>query len=252
MKGKREKIYIVMPAYNEEANVAVVARQWLSVAAELEAEGHEASVIIADDGSTDATARILAALAAEDKRLTAASKPNTGHGSTLLYLYRRAVAEGATYVFQTDSDGQTDPREFRAMWDARAEYDIQVGLRSKRGDGAARAAVAKVLRAVIRLTTDVSVADANTPFRLMEARALKHLLEIIPEDFFLANAAASALAVKAGMRTRWVEISFKPRQAGVNSINIRKIFRIGLSAVKAFRRIGRAAHTKSWESSQDC
>lgn len=243
--GKAEKVYIVMPAYNEEANLADVAGQWLAVAGELRAEGHEAFVMIADDGSTDATAGILASIAEKDCRLIAESKANSGHGPTLHFLYRRAIARGATYVFQTDSDGQTDPGEFRTMWDSRAEYDIQVGLRSKREDGRSRVFVAKVLRAVIRLTTGASVADANTPFRLMESRALGHILKKIPSDFFLTNAAIAALAVKGGMRTRWVEVTFRPRQGGVNSINTGKILRIGLSAVRAFRRIGRGA--QSWD-----
>ena len=99
--------------------------------------------------------------------------------------------------------------------------------------------VTKVLKGVVRLTFGVSVTDANTPFRLMRAEALRSLMEQIPDDFFLSNVALSAIAVKRGMRTRWLPITFKPRQGGVNSINLRRIFKIGRKAVGDFYRINK-------------
>ena len=46
-------------------------------------------------------------------------KPNSGHGATVLYLYRYAIENGADYIFQTDSDGQTNPEEFWQMYENR-------------------------------------------------------------------------------------------------------------------------------------
>ena len=50
--------------------------------------------------------------------LVAQTKPNGGHGSTVLYGYRYAIENGADYVFQTDSDGQTPPSEFDEFWES--------------------------------------------------------------------------------------------------------------------------------------
>jgi len=236
----KEKFYLVMPAYNEEANIQAVVRQWYPTIEQLRGEGVDATLAIANDGSKDSTYAVLRELAQQYPFLEAIDKPNSGHGATVLYLYRHALDAGADYVFQTDSDGQTDPAEFRRLWDARAEYDLQVGHRNHREDGFSRVMVTKVLKAVVRMTFGVNVTDANTPFRLMRAKALRSLLAQIPDDFFLANVAMSAIAVKRHMRTRWLPITFRPRQGGVNSINLPRIFKIGRKAVGDFYRINRS------------
>lgn len=45
-------------------------------------------------------------------QLIGITKPNSGHGATVLYAYKYAIQNGADYVFQTDSDGQTLTEEF--------------------------------------------------------------------------------------------------------------------------------------------
>lgn len=236
-----EKIYFVMPAYNEEANIESVVRQWHAAASRLSDNGVDARLLIANDGSKDSTYARLCELQKEYPLLTALDKPNSGHGATLLYLYRYAIDHGADYVFQTDSDGQTDPEEFGPFWEARTDWDFQIGHRNTRQDGLSRVMVTKVLKGVVRLTFGVSVTDANTPFRLMNTKALSEVMKMVPDDFFLSNVAISALAVKKGYRCHWSPITFKPRQGGVNSINLPRIFKIGRKAVGDFIRINRAA-----------
>lgn len=110
-----------MPAYNEEANIRTVVEQWHPVVEQI---GEDSRVVIVDDGSKDATYRVLEELRATYPQLIGLTKKNSGHGSTCLYAYRYAIEQGADYVFQTDSDGQTDPAEFTSFWEQRADYDF--------------------------------------------------------------------------------------------------------------------------------
>ena len=234
-----DKIYIVMPAYNEEANIEDVIQQWHPVCEQIQAEGNEAHLVIANDGSKDNTYAIMQQLQAKYPLLLPLDKPNSGHGATVLYLYRYAIANAADYVFQTDSDGQTLPEEFWPMWKNRQQFDFQIGTRGGRQDGASRVFVTKTLRLVVWLMFHVWVKDANTPFRLMKTERLKAIMEYIPQDFFLANVAVSAIAVKKNEKIAWYPITFRPRQGGVNSINMRRIFKIGVKALGDFRTINR-------------
>ena len=193
---KKEVLYIVMPAYNEEANIEDVIRQWHPVAERINEEGNEAHLVIANDGSKDNTFAIMQQLQSKYQYLLPLDKVNSGHGATVLYLYRYAIGNGANYVFQTDSDGQTMPDEFWQMWEHRHEYDFQIGTRGGRQDGFSRIVVTKTLRLVVWLMFHVWVKDANTPFRLMKAERLNEIMKCIPEDFFLSNVAISAVAVK--------------------------------------------------------
>ncbi len=240
------KLFIVLPAYNEEENIRSVVAQWHSVAERI-ASGNadtEARLIIANDGSRDGTFRILQELQDACPLLIPLDKPNGGHGATVLFLYRYALAHGADWVFQTDSDGQTDPEEFFQMWDHREEFDFQIGYRKGRQDGASRVFVTKTLRFVVWLMFHEWVTDANTPFRLMRADKLQAVMEVIPPDYFLCNVAISAIAVKWNYRIGWYRITFRPRQGGVNSINMKRIIKIGWKALGDFRKINRNLRKK--------
>ena len=231
-----EKLYIVIPAYNEEANIEKVVRQWHQVACQT---GPEARLVVVNDGSRDGTAQKLEALARELPALIPLTKPNGGHGAACLFGYRYALEQGADYIFQTDSDGQTLPEEFAPFWEQRAGYDLVIGRRVHRGDGFSRWVVTKVLKYVTLFFLRAYTADPNTPYRLMKREFLARCLELIPENFFLPNVLIAAFAARMDLPVLSLPVSFLPRQGGVNSLNLARIFRIGLKAVGDFRRVDR-------------
>lgn len=232
-----DKIYFVMPAYNEAENIEATVKQWYPVVDKLAKDGVDAKLCIANDGSKDNTFAIMSGLKEQYPLFEPLDKPNSGHGATVLYLYRHAISNGANYVFQTDSDGQTNPWEFWQMWDNREKYDFQIGHRLGRQDGGSRVFVTKTLRLVVWLMFHEWVTDANTPFRLMKTAKLQPIMDVIPQDYFLCNVAISAIAVKWNYKIGWYKITFKPRQGGVNSINMKRIFKIGWKALGDFRKI---------------
>ena len=235
------KIYFVMPAYNEAENIEETVKQWYPV---VKKSGKDCRLIIANDGSKDDTFAIMDSLRSQYPQFEPLNKQNSGHGATVLYLYRYAIEHGADYVFQTDSDGQTNPEEFWQMYENRENYDFQIGHRQGRQDGGSRVFVTKTLRLVVWLMFREWVVDANTPFRLMNVEKLKPILEVIPKDYFLCNVAISAIAVKWKYNIGWYRITFKPRQGGINSINMKRIFKIGWKALGDFRKINQAINLR--------
>ena len=231
------KIYFVMPAYNEAENIEETIKQWYPLVEKLNTEEDSAQLIIANDGSKDDTFNKMVVLKEKYPLFVALDKPNSGHGATVLYLYRYAIENGAGYIFQTDSDGQTNPEEFWQMYENREKFDFQIGHRLGRQDGGSRVFVTKTLRFVVWLMFHEWVIDANTPFRLMKVEKLKPILEVIPKDYFLCNVAISAIATKWKYNIGWYRITFRPRQGGVNSINMKRILKIGWKALGDFRRI---------------
>ena len=144
-----DTIYFVLPAYNEEANIEDVIKQWHPICEKINADGHKVQLVIANDGSKDKTFAIMQKLQAKYPYLKPLDKQNSGHGATVMYLYKYAMNNGADYIFQTDSDGQTLPEEFWQMWENRGKFDFQIGTRGGRQDGASRVFVTKTLRRVV-------------------------------------------------------------------------------------------------------
>lgn len=239
-----DKIHIVMPAYNEAENIEETINQWYPIVEIISNDNIECKLVIADDGSKDNTYAKMCQLQAGRPLFVPLTKANSGHGSTILYLYNYAIEKGATYIFQTDSDGQTNPNEFWQMWKNREQFDFQIGTRGGRQDGFSRLIVTKTLRLIVWLIFGVWVKDANTPFRLMNANRLKQILMSVPQNFFLANVAISAIAVKKNEKIAWYPITFRPRQGGVNSINMKRIVKIGYKALGDFRRINKILSQK--------
>jgi len=219
-----ESIYVVMPAYNEEANIGDTVKMWYKV---LEGKSEESRLVIADSGSQDKTHEILIKLQKDYPKLVILENTEKQHGPKVIALYDYAIKNGVDYIFQTDSDGQTDPDEFEQFWDVRKEYDGIFGVRNNRGDGKARAFVEKVVCMLLRMYFGVKIPDANAPFRLMKTEVVKKYLYKMQKDYNLPNIMMTTYFVHYKEKNKFTPISFKPRQGGVNSINIPKIVGIG-------------------------
>ena len=231
-----DRLYIVIPAYNEEENIRQVVADWYPV---VDNKSGDSRLVVVNDGSKDNTLRVLRDLQPEHPKLTVLDKENGGHGSTILFGYRYALDQGADYVFQTDSDGQTSASEFDAFWAERSRYDMIIGNRNHREDGLSRIMVTRILKLVIKLCFHVKVTDANTPYRLMRAEVLNEEIELIPKDFFLSNVLITVLFTKHLRKIKYIPITFRPRQGGVNSINLKRIFKIGRQALRDFRELNK-------------
>ena len=229
-----DSIYVVMPAYNEEENIRKTVEQWYPV---LNEKAETSRLVIVDSGSSDRTHELLTEMKKEFPKLEIFSETNRYHGPKVIALYKYAIENGADYIFQTDSDGQTDPNEFDAFWQAREEYDGIFGNRTVRGDGRDRAFVEKTVCFLLKVYFGVTIPDANAPFRLMKTETVRKYIGKLPEDYNLPNIMMTTYFAFYHEKIDFREITFKPRQAGVNSINIPRIIKIGWKALGDFYQL---------------
>lgn len=224
-------LYIVMPAYNEEANIEQVINAWYPM---LNGKDGASRLVVADSGSSDKTHDILVELQKSHPQLEILSDTGRQHGPKVMALYDFAIKNGADYIFQTDSDGQTDPKEFARFWKLRKRFDAIIGKRPRREDGAIRKFVEIILCGILWIYFRVNIPDANAPFRLMNAGCVKKHLYKMPPDYNLPNAMLTTYFVYFKENIKFVNITFRQRQGGVNSINIPKIVQIGWKALHDF------------------
>lgn len=231
-----EILYIVMPAYNEEDNIKTTLDAWYPVIEKHNDRG-ESRLVVVNDGSKDNTYQMMLEYAKTHPLFVPLTKPNGGHGSTVFFAYDYAIKSGADWIFQTDSDGQTNPDEFEDFWNEKDEFEAVFGNRTVRGDGQSRAFVEKVVCKLVKHYFGVNVPDANAPFRLMRAEKVKQYLYKLKPDYNLPNIMMTTYFVYYKDRVLFKEITFKPREKGTNSINIKRIVKIGKNALKDFRQL---------------
>jgi len=231
-----DRLVVVLPVYNEAAGLERLFDEWLPA---LRACADDFTICALNDGSTDASARVLRSLAQRCANIRVVDKPNAGHGATCVQGYRSAIAEGADWVLQIDSDGQCDPASFAAFWAQRSADRPVYGYRRQRDDGATRKAMSRAVSLVVFAASGTWVRDANVPYRLMHRSHLEGAVDEIPADFNLANVLLAVLhQERHGIR--WIDIRFRKRATGTPSVRPLGFVRRGVQLYAQTRRVRRA------------
>jgi glycosyltransferase involved in cell wall biosynthesis len=203
---------IVLPAYNEQDNIATAVRGAVTAASGLFADYE---VVVVDDGSRDATPERLAGLEREiGRRLRPLSHPaNRGYGAALRTGF--AAARG-DLVFYTDSDNQFDLGQLGSALPLIVDCDAVLGYRQHRQDPFTRLCTSAVFNRLTCLVLGMSVRDLNCSFKLFRREAIQSL-SLESDDFFI-DAELVARLHRAGWRYTQLPVRHFPRTAGRSSV----------------------------------
>ena len=120
---------VILPAYNE---AQVIASTISTVHSVLDGWKVNFEIIVVNDGSTDRTGAIVAALAARDPRIRLVTHAvNQGYGAALVSGFAVATKE---LTFFMDADGQFDIHDLRTFFPFIDTYDAVIGYRIDRQD----------------------------------------------------------------------------------------------------------------------
>lgn len=164
-------ISVFFPAYNDEATIATLVRDALTVLPSLT---DDFEVIVVNDGSTDGTAAVLNELARTNLRVRVVHhEANHGYGGALRTGFACATKE---LVFYTDGDGQYDVQELALLRPLMSErVDVVNGYKIKRSDKLRRRALGAVYNRVTRLIFRIPIRDVDCDFRLIRRRVVERV-----------------------------------------------------------------------------
>jgi glycosyltransferase involved in cell wall biosynthesis len=211
----------VIPAFNEEAHIGAVIDGVREVTP---------SVLVVDDGSDDATARVAAQAGAEVRSHPA----RLGKGSAIRTGLDTVRGRGHRWVLFLDADGQHHPADARALLDAAEErgYDLVIGHRAfdRSLNGAARYYTNLVGCNMLSRWTGIDVLDSQSGYRVVRAAALEGI-ELDARGFEIETEILLKLC-RRGARVGQVEVRGirPPRKSRLRPV--RDVTRICLSALK--------------------
>ena len=197
----------MVPALNEQGSVgAVVAR--------IRHEVPSASVLVVDDGSSDATAREAARAGA----LVCILPFNLGVGGAMRAGFRYAERHRFDVVVQVDADGQHDPAFIPQLVAGLDDADVVVGARfAGLGDykvrGPRRWAMTLLSRTVSRLAGR-RLTDVTSGYRASNRRAIAIFAAHYPAEYLGDTVESLVIALRSGCRVRQVPVAMQVRTAG--------------------------------------
>ena len=200
---------VIVPAYNEEAALPATLTELRRVQGSL-------SVVVVDDGSADATARV-----ARDCGATVLSLPfNLGVGSAVRTGLRYAVEHGYERAVVFDADGQHDAGAITELL-AALDRGADVALASRFGSGSDAYPVSRLRRSAMRFLarivhhlTGQTFTDPTSGFRAFDAPAIRLLARAYPVEYLADTVEVLIIVSAAGLRIEEVPTSMRLRTAG--------------------------------------
>lgn len=203
-EGARPEISLVIPVYNEEENLPVLAGE---IRAALEPAGLSYEVIYVDDGSTDSSPAVLERLAREDPRTRIVrQRRNSGQSAAFAAGFRHARAP---VVVTLDADLQNDPADIPRLLERMDGFDVVNGVRARRQDTWVRKISSKIANGVRNRVTHESVTDVGCTLRAVRADFLRDLPLFNGMHRFLPT-----LLRMEGARVTEVPVNHRPRLHG--------------------------------------
>ncbi|HVL66028.1 MAG TPA: glycosyltransferase family 2 protein [Vicinamibacterales bacterium] len=214
------EISVVVPMRNESPNVREL---YLELAGVLEAFGHPFEVIVVDDGSTDDTFPLLAALQAGDSRLRVI-RLRRNFGQTAAFAAGFAHARGR-YIVTMDGDLQNDPADIPEMVrKAAAGPDIVAGWRKDRKDPFInRRLPSMIANAIISFATGVKLHDYGCSLKVFRAEVVKSMRLYGEMHRFLP-----AIAAEQGVEIVEQVVNHRARRHGKSKYGISRTIRVVL------------------------
>jgi dolichol-phosphate mannosyltransferase len=213
--------WLVLPTYNEAANIAAIVEAARSNLPD------DARILVVDDNSPDGTGKIADGLAAADPAIEVLHRAGKeGLGPAYIAGFRHALAAGAGFVMEMDSDFSHDPRDLpRLLEAAEAGADVVIGSRYVAGGGVTdwsllRRAISRGGSLYAGLVLGVRQRDLTGGFKCFRRVVLETIdLDSIVAKGYVFQVEMTYRALCAGFTVREVPIVFRDRQVGESKMS---------------------------------
>lgn len=220
IKRNFQDLSVIIPVYNEEKTIGKVLEKLIQ-----SVRCHE--VIVVDDGSTDQTVSIASDYPVKIFR----HATNKGYGAALKTGIRKASGQKIVIL---DSDGQHNPADIPALYDALENCDMVIGERDIRtSQDRSRALGKKIIRLVGEYLVEQPLPDYNSGFRAFKRNLMMEILHLLPNGFSFSTTSTLAF-LKEGYIVGTVPIQSYAREGRKSTVHF---FRDGTKTLLLILRI---------------
>jgi glycosyltransferase involved in cell wall biosynthesis len=219
----KQRVLVVIPAYNEEKTIAFVLEHLRRVAPEFDR-------VVVNDGSKDATGDIVAALGERQLALPC----NLGYGHALQTGLKYSLLRGYDIVVSIDADGQHNPEDVGRMIALldESKADMVIGSRFCEGRSYETPFGRRVGQLLFSHLTRVLIGqriyDTTSGFKVLRAAACEAIVRGTFLDFHIETLVRLSLS---GFKIVEMPISVGDRTLGRSMHSVTSVFRYPLQTV---------------------
>jgi dolichol-phosphate mannosyltransferase len=213
--------WLVLPTYNEAENLEPLVE---AARAKLPPG---ARVLVVDDSSPDGTGEVADRLAERHENVEVLHRPRKeGLGPAYIAGFRRALAGGAGFVLEMDSDFSHDPAYLPRLLEEAKRADLVLGSRYVAGGGVSdwgplRRGVSRGGSTYARLVLGVGVRDLTGGFKCFRREVLEAIdLDAITTRGYAFQVELTYRAIRRGFRVVEVPILFRERRVGTSKMDL--------------------------------
>ncbi|MBI4064527.1 MAG: glycosyltransferase family 2 protein [Elusimicrobia bacterium] len=198
-------VSVVLPAYNEESNIA---REIETIRKAMETTDHAYEILIIDDGSTDRTAQIAEAMGVRVVR----HGKNRGGG---LARNTGILEARGNVIVASDADGTYPHEEIPKMLSFFPEYDMVIGARVGQvvEEPWYRRLPKDLIRRMASRLSRMEIPDLNSGFRAFKKDAARNYFSLFPPGHSWAGTITLAFLVN-GHPVAFLPINYYKRKGG--------------------------------------
>ncbi|MFN4124739.1 glycosyltransferase family 2 protein [Pannonibacter indicus] len=229
MNGKAPELSVVIPCFNEAANLPPLMARLVPV---LEGLGRSFEILLVDDGSRDRTLEVAAGLAAADTRIgILALSRNFGKEIAITAGIDHARGNAAILM---DADLQHPPEkiiELAAAWDEGFQI-IHATQAVRPSEGMVKRLCVKSFYKLLAQLSDIKLPRGAGDFCLLDRAALDALKSMPERARFMKG-----LYFWIGFRQKQIPYEPAERTAGASAWNMRRLFGLALNGLTAFSTV---------------
>jgi glycosyltransferase involved in cell wall biosynthesis len=173
---------VVIPTYNEESRIRSTLERLVEF---LDAQPWDWEIRVVDDGSADATARIVAESAASEARIRLQREPHRGKGGA---VRAGVLATDKPFRFICDADLSMPLGELpRFLPPVLEDADLAIGSREGRGarrvgEPIVRHLAGRAFNYLVQQLTVAGIEDTQCGFKMFRARAAQSIFPLVRVD----------------------------------------------------------------------
>ena len=218
------KTMVVVPTYNERANLEELIPRVLGQLSDLE-------LLVVDDGSPDGTGEYADSIAAVNPRVHVLHRPGKmGLGSAYVHGFTHALTTDAELIIQMDADFSHNPDEIPNLIEQASTHDLVLGSRYITGANVVnwplrRLFLSYFANVYTHIITGLPLRDSTGGFKCFRRKVLGEIeLSTIRSDGYSFQIEVNFRSWRKGFSIVEIPIVFVDRHSGTSKMSRRIVW----------------------------